>query len=129
MFPISLKYGRDVLFTESILYHNNLWGNPIKNKLLIRPMAALSAASVRSSDVLSRLVFTSAVGSGYAHLDQQLFSMPETVEHRVLRSRKSKLGVLPEFPFLQRPPETLDNVWTSIPKTSLEKSNLSPTDT
>lgn len=115
IFICSLKYGRNVLEVERRLHHSNLWDHPVKPHLLIQPFHALSPSSVESSSVLPFLVFTSAVGLGYAHLDHQLLSMSETIEHRLLRSRKAKVGYLPEFPFHPRPSQTLPSVWTNAP--------------
>ena len=74
-----------------------------------------SAASVESSSGLRGLVFTRAIGTGYAHLDHQLHSTVETIEHRILRSRKSKTPDLPEFPFQSRPVQVISNQWTDVP--------------
>jgi len=48
-------------------------------------------------------------------LDHQLHSTVETIEHRILRSRKSKTPDLPEFPFQSRPVQVISNQWTDMP--------------
>jgi hypothetical protein len=111
----SLKYGRIVLESEAIQLHNRIWNDEVKPHLLIQPLNVLSSASLKSSNILSSFVFTTAIGTGYAHLDHQLYNMPETIEHRILRSRKTKNGVAPEFPFVSRSTQTLKCLWTNMP--------------
>ncbi len=101
---------------ESNLHHQYLWSDSLKPNLLIRPLNALSHASVATSNVLPSFVFTSAVGYGYAHLDHELHSMSETIEHRILRSRKYKSIEVLEFPFTPRPVKTISCVWTTMPR-------------
>lgn len=111
----SLKYGRTVLELEKTLYHNKLWNHPTKPHLLIQPLSTLSVASVAFSNVLQSLVFTSNVGTGYAHLDHRLHSMPETIEHRILRCRKVRNKEESEILFKTRPAQTIRGVWTNMP--------------
>lgn len=111
----SLKHGRTVLECEAIQLHNQIWKDGVKPHLLIQPFNALSSASVKSSNILSSFVFTTAIGTGYAHLDHRLSNMPETIEHRILRSRKAKSAGASEFPFVSRPTQTLKCLWTNMP--------------
>ena len=101
---------------ERNLHHRQLWEQPLQPHLLIRPLDALSPAAVASSDVLPSLVFTSVLVPGYAHVDHELHSMSETIEHRILRSRKSKSAEVGEFHFTPRPVQTLPCVWTAMPQ-------------
>lgn len=114
-FKHSLKYGRNVLEQEQNLHYNHVWGFPAKTHLLIHPLAPLSSHSVASSSTLRPFIFTSPIGTGYAHLDHRFNSMPETIEHRILRRQKAKIVDMPEFPFITRPPQTLTGVWTNMP--------------
>ncbi|KZS13079.1 DNA helicase INO80 [Daphnia magna] len=111
----SLKYGYNVLAIEENLHHNHIWKDGGKPHLFIQPLFALSSPSVKSSNILSSFVFTSAVGTGYAHLDHVLYSMPETMEHRILRGRKAKNIGAAEFSFTARPARTLKCLWTDMP--------------
>ena len=111
----SLKYGRNVLQVEKHIHHNHVWEHTAKPQLLIQPLSALSSPSVTSSSVLSQFVFTSTIGTGYAHLDHRLHSMTETIEHRILRSRKARNVEVPEIPFNVRPIQTISGVWTNMP--------------
>lgn len=111
----SLKYGRYVLGQQQDLHHNHIWGHAVKPHLLIQPLAALSSASVASSNTLPSFILTSPIATGYAHLDHRLHSMAETIEHRILRSQKARIVDLPEFPFTTRPVQTLTDVWTNMP--------------
>ncbi|XP_046447627.1 chromatin-remodeling ATPase INO80-like [Daphnia pulex] len=111
----SLKYGRTVLECEAIQLHNQIWKDGVKPHLLIQPLNALSSASVKSSNILSSFVFTTSIGTGYAHLDHRLSNMPETIEHRILRNRKAKTAGASEFPFVSRPTQTLKCLWTNMP--------------
>ena len=117
-----LENVRQVLDENSILHHTHFWGHPVRNKLLIEPCSTLSAPSMACSAVLRPLVFTSTTESGYAHLDHRLLSTPESIEHRILRSRKSgkatnqSLSSCAEFPFVSRPPLVLHNLWTNMPR-------------
>ena len=88
----------------------------MKTTLLIQPHSTLSAPSISSSTALTPLVFTSMAGSGYAHLDHHLVSVPESIEHRILRSRKSGKSQPEEFPFTARPVHILHSLWTSMPQ-------------
>lgn len=112
---LSVKYGCDVPAMEENLHYNDVWKNGGKPHLFIQPLFALSAPSVKSSNILSSFVFTSAVGAGYAHLDHELHNMPETVEHRILRGRKAKDIGATEFPFTARPAQTVKCLWTDMP--------------
>ncbi|XP_057370086.1 chromatin-remodeling ATPase INO80-like [Daphnia carinata] len=112
----SLKYDYDVLAIEENLHHNHIWKDEGKPHLFVQPLFALSSPSVKSSSILSSFVFTSAVGTGYAHLDHVLHSMPETMEHRILRSRKAKNIGAAEFSFTARPTRTLKCLWTDMPQ-------------
>lgn len=107
---------RSSLVLERNIHHSCLWHISNNVNLLIRPLNHLSPASISSSYILPSLVFTSCIGTGYAHLDHRLFSTPETIEHRILRSRKSSTTDIPEFPFKTRPTQTLTGLWTSIPQ-------------
>ncbi len=110
-----MKYGRHVLEVEKQLHHNHIWQHTTKPHLLIQPLHALSSPSVASSNALSSFVFTTAIGTGYAHLDHRLHSMTETIEHRILRSRKARSVEVPEIPFNVRPTQTVAGVWTNMP--------------
>jgi len=110
-----LKYGCIVLKCEAIHLFKRIWQTGVNPHLHIQPLNVLSSASVKSSNILSSLVFTSAIGTGYAHLDHGLYNMTETIEHRILRSRKTKTGGVPEFSFVSRPPQTLKCLWTNMP--------------
>merc|ERR1740128_447002 len=101
---------------NDILHHTQLWQHPVKKTLLIQPYSTLSAPSIASSTTLKPLIFTSTTGSGYAHLDHILVSVPETIEHRILRSRKSGRSQPEEFPFTARPAQTLHSLWTNMPR-------------
>lgn len=111
-----MKYGRHVLALEQKLHHDWTWGYSTKPNILINCLDALSHPSLASSNVLASMVFTSPIGSGYAHLDHQLQSMPETIEHKILRSRKAKTSALPELSFKSRPTQNLSNIWTNVPQ-------------
>ena len=124
----SLAYGRRLADEELSLHHDYTWQQPAKNRMLIIGPASpsgsssfsfssgISFATVSSSRVLRSMVFTRAVGTGYAHLQHSLHSTPETIEHRLLRGRKSKMRAdLPEFPHVSRPLQILDDVWTEMP--------------
>jgi DNA helicase INO80 len=60
---------------------------------LLSAQHQLSAPSIASSTVLKHLVFASVTSYGgnttYTHTRHIYHSMPETVEHRILRSRKA----------------------------------------
>lgn len=107
---------RKVMDDNHILHHTHLWHQPVKTTLLIQPYSTLSAPSISSSTALTPLVFTSMAGSGYAHLDHHLVSVPESIEHRILRSRKSGKSQPEEFPFTARPVHILHSLWTSMPQ-------------
>ena len=77
-----------------------------------------------------QLVFISTTSRFLAHRDHNISSTPETVAHRLLRSRSapthlihssenspitSSLSSLPEFPHLPRPPETRTCIPTPCP--------------
>lgn len=109
-------YGRNVLALERKIHHNWTWGHSVKPHLLIKCLDTLSHPSLTSSSILAAMVFTSPIGSGYAHLDHQLQSMPETIEHKILRSRKAKTSDVPELIFKSRPTQTLSTVWTNVPQ-------------
>jgi len=111
-----LKYARGVLALERKIHHNWTWGHSAKPHLLITCLDTLSHPSLASSSILASMVFTSPIGSGYAHLDHQLQSMPETIEHKILRSRKAKATDVPELIFKSRPTQTLSNNWTNVPQ-------------
>ncbi|GLG99213.1 Putative DNA helicase Ino80 [Gryllus bimaculatus] len=74
-------------------YHRVMWWDCISvcRLLLVSASGALSPAAVQTSTVLAQLIFT-AVSSRhntiYSHLDHVIHAMAETVEHRILRSRK-----------------------------------------
>ena len=116
LFLSSLKYGCEVLALERNLHHNSTWEHSMKPHLLIQPFDKLSHSSLASSNILASMVFTSPIGSGYAHLDHELQSMPETIEHRILRSRKAKTPDAPEFIFKSHPSKILPTIWTNFPK-------------
>ncbi|KAI9565028.1 hypothetical protein GHT06_008772 [Daphnia sinensis] len=111
----SLKYSYDDVAIEENLHHNHIWKDEGKPHLFIQPFFALSSPSVKSSNILSSFVFTSAVGTGYAYLDHVLHSMPETMEHRILRGRKAKSIGAAEYSFTSRPARTLKCLWTDMP--------------
>jgi hypothetical protein len=64
-----------------------------RNQLLLSAQHQLSAPSIASSTVLKHLLFTSVTSYGgnttYTHTRHIYHSIPETVEHRILRSRKA----------------------------------------
>ncbi|XP_063241370.1 chromatin-remodeling ATPase INO80-like isoform X2 [Bacillus rossius redtenbacheri] len=72
------------------LHHRLHWWAPGGAvSFLLAPGEATSPPGVRASAVLPRLVFTARVGcSFHAHATHILHCTPETVEHRILRSRK-----------------------------------------
>lgn len=104
------------LFVWFIFIASRLVYEKVKKTLLIQPYSTLSASSIASSTSLTPLVFTSMTESGYAHLDHLLVSVPESIEHRILRSRKSGKSQPEEFPFTARPAHTLHSLWTSMPQ-------------
>jgi hypothetical protein len=48
-----------------------------------------SFPSLRDSEILGQLVFVSHITAIYALLDEKILSIPEAIEHRILRSRKA----------------------------------------
>ncbi|CAH0390890.1 unnamed protein product [Bemisia tabaci] len=88
------------------------------------------SALLPQRNLASELQFTAANGRKcvFAHQTVTLHCIPETMEHRVLRSRKfqeanpnstvpesGKLELLPEFPFNPRPPKILTDHPTHLP--------------
>jgi hypothetical protein len=94
--------------SDSLIHHRHIWWHKgshssvmashscisaSRSQLLLSAQQQLSAPSIASSTVLKHLVFTSMTSySGnttYTHTRHIYHSMPETVEHRILRSRKA----------------------------------------
>lgn len=73
-----------------------------KRDLLIVPVA-ISAYNRRSSPVLSSLVFTMPANSPVYHLDVTIKAMPETLEHRLIRSKGLSDKIAPEITHVSRP--------------------------
>jgi len=89
------------LKSGSLIHHRHRWWHDdhysyipaSRNLFLLSPEQQLSVPSIESSTILRHLVFTSVTSSSgnttYTHTRHVHHSMPETVEHRILRSRKA----------------------------------------
>lgn len=89
------------LKSGSLIHHRHRWWHDdcyscvsaSRNLFLLSPEHQMSVPSIESSTILRPLVFTSVTSSGgnttYTHTRHVHHSMPETVEHRILRSRKA----------------------------------------
>lgn len=89
------------LKSGSLIHHRHRWWHDdqricvsaSRNLFLLSPEHQLSVPSIESSTILRHLVFTSRTSSSgnttYTHTRHVHHSMPETVEHRILRSRKA----------------------------------------
>ena len=89
------------LKSGSLIHYRHRWWHDYyysslsasRNMLLLSPELQLSVPSIESSTILRHLVFTSVASSSgnttYTHTRHVHHSMPETVEHRILRSRKA----------------------------------------
>ena len=89
------------LKSGSLIHHRHRWWHDdhyrcvsaSRNLFLLSPEHQLSVPSIESSTILRHLVFTSVTSSSgnttYTHTRHVHHSMPETVEHRILRSRKA----------------------------------------
>ncbi|PSN47095.1 hypothetical protein C0J52_19309, partial [Blattella germanica] len=83
---------------EALVHHRRMWHREsgvdvgLQSKLLISSGSTLSAASIASNPLLQKLVFTFFMSSGgattYTHTRHTHYPMQETMEHRILRSRK-----------------------------------------
>lgn len=89
------------LKSGSLIHHRHRWWrddqrscvSAPRNLFLLSSEHQLSVPSIESSTTLRHLVFTSVTSSSgnttYTHTRHVHHSMPETVEHRILRSRKA----------------------------------------
>lgn len=89
------------LKSGSLIHHRHRWWRDdryssvpaSRNLFVLSPEHQLSVPSIESSTILKHLVFTSVTSSSgnttYTHTRHIHHSMPETVEHRILRSRKA----------------------------------------
>ncbi|KAJ9576387.1 hypothetical protein L9F63_006743, partial [Diploptera punctata] len=117
--------------SESLIHYRRIWWRgedynldlPTHSRLLISPEHSLSAASIGTSPLLKQLVFTfstsCAGNTTYTHTRHIHHSMQETMEHRLLRSRRAaapySFPILPEFPHMPRAPRVLECEPTDIP--------------
>ncbi|XP_068249212.1 chromatin-remodeling ATPase INO80 isoform X2 [Palaemon carinicauda] len=74
----------------------------LKKDLLIVD-SNLSPPQVQSSSVLSDLVFTSFCSSVYTFTDHVIHYIPETMNHRIMRTKKERAPLIEELPETQRP--------------------------
>jgi hypothetical protein len=100
LFDRLLHLGR-CLKSGSLIHHRHRWWHDdhyssvsaSRNLFMLSPEHQLSVTSIESSTILRHLVFTSVTSSSgnttYTHTCHVHHSMPETVEHRILRSRKA----------------------------------------
>ncbi|KDR11347.1 hypothetical protein L798_14889, partial [Zootermopsis nevadensis] len=125
-----------------LINHRHSWWNTkghssvssSRTQLLLSPEHHLSAPSIAYSTTLKNLVFTSMTSHGsnttYTHICHVYHSMPETVEHRILRNLKSsprvsggddeghvsgKVPILPEFFHIPHPSRILECQPTDLP--------------
>lgn len=89
--------------------HGKQWGfDSIEPSLRLRHGFKLNAYSVNSSRVFPELIFTNR-NSGrqvvYTHTDQYYYPMPETVEHRNIRCKKTLISedyaIIDESPLIE----------------------------
>ncbi|CAA9994482.1 unnamed protein product [Nesidiocoris tenuis] len=78
---------------------------------------------LQPAKISKQLQFTSATGRVYTHTSVNIHSIPETLEHRILRSRKVAISagpepfqLLPEFPHVPRKPKVFECVPVELPR-------------
>ncbi|BES93040.1 DNA helicase [Nesidiocoris tenuis] len=107
------------IFLQGILYR---WLHIFSNMNRFRQPDEFSVL-LQPAKISKQLQFTSATGRVYTHTSVNIHSIPETLEHRILRSRKVAISagpepfqLLPEFPHVPRKPKVFECVPVELPR-------------
>ncbi|KFB50887.1 AGAP005035-PA-like protein [Anopheles sinensis] len=132
MFTFMYQFIEEWKHWMAILHFQWVWGDkpqawPYRRHMLLEPSAERWCLNVFPWTVMGQLLFTSFERRSsssipiYTHRDHVLHAMPETLDHRIMRSRKVQtvgqpLSLLPEFLHEPDQPQVLPAEPTIMPK-------------
>ncbi|XP_069680112.1 chromatin-remodeling ATPase INO80 [Periplaneta americana] len=116
-----------------LVHHRHTWHREncapsSRHQFLLSPEHNLSVPNIASSTTLKNLVFTTTSSYGgntvYTHTCHVHHSMPETVEHRILRSRKAAASALVNSPM--RKVQPIGTEMEAVSETEDQRSGSKP---